>query len=127
MLRRGGGAILTDRTDLCEKLVWHTQHPYRHKRNLQLGLDNEYSLNMRIYPLAAVWANAAWDRALRQMEARQSRCLVAHDAPKLPAVLALESAEDFLRQPRRVGRFPVAVLLARVLLPHCDARLPVSI
>ena len=32
MLRRGG-AILTDRTDLCEKLVWHTRHPYRHKRD----------------------------------------------------------------------------------------------
>ena len=73
MLRRGG-AILTDRTDLCEKLVGLTQHPYRHKRDLRLGLNNEYSLNMRIHPLAAVWANAARDRALRQMEARQSRC-----------------------------------------------------
>ena len=74
MLRRGGVRNSTDRTDLCEKLVWHTQHPHRHKRDLRLGLDNEYSLNMRIHPLAAVWANAAWDRALRQMEARQSRC-----------------------------------------------------
>ena len=74
MLRRGGGAILTDRTDLCEKLVWHTQHPHRHKRDLRLGLDNEFSLNMRMHLLAAVWANAAWDEALRQMEARQARC-----------------------------------------------------
>ena len=69
-----GAAILTDRMDLYEKLVWHTQHPHRHKRDLRLSLDNEFSLNMRMHPLAAVWANAAWDRALRQMEARQSRC-----------------------------------------------------
>jgi dTDP-4-amino-4,6-dideoxygalactose transaminase len=69
-----GGAILTDRTDLCEKLVWHTQHPYRHKRDLRLGLDNEHSLNMRMHPLAAVWANAAWDKVLERLQARQSRC-----------------------------------------------------
>lgn len=69
-----GGAILTDRTDLYEKLVWHAQHPNRQKRDLRLALSNEFSLNMRMHPLAAVWANAAWDEALRQMEARQSRC-----------------------------------------------------
>jgi len=69
-----GAAIMTDRTDLYEKLVWHTQHPDRHKCDLRLALDNEFSLNMRIHPLTAVWASAAWDRALRQMEARQSRC-----------------------------------------------------
>lgn len=68
-----GSAILTDRTDLCEKLVWHTQHPYRHKRDLRLGLDNEHSLNMRMHPLAAVWADAAWDKALERLQARQSR------------------------------------------------------
>ena len=69
-----GGAILIDHTDFCEKLVWHTRHPYRHKRDLHLSLDNEYSLNTRIHPLAAVWTNAAWDKALERLQARQSRC-----------------------------------------------------
>lgn len=69
-----GAAIMTDRSDLYEKLVWHAQHPHRQKRDLRLALDNEFSLNMRMHPLAAVWANAVWDEALRRLEARQSRC-----------------------------------------------------
>lgn len=49
-------------------------HPYRHRRDLRLGLDNEFSLNMRMHPLAAVWANAAWDKAPERLQALQSRC-----------------------------------------------------
>lgn len=69
-----GAAIMTDRTGLYEKLVWHAQHPHRQKRDLGLALDNEFSLNMRMHPLAAVWANAVWDEALSRLEACQSRC-----------------------------------------------------
>jgi len=69
-----GAAIMTDNTDLYEKLVWHTQHPHRQKRDLRLSLGNEFSLNMRMHPLAAVWANAAWDEALQRLEERRSRC-----------------------------------------------------
>lgn len=69
-----GAAIITDRTDLYEKLVWHTQHPHRQKRDLRLSLSNEFSLNMRMHPLAAAWANAAWDEALKRLRGLQARC-----------------------------------------------------
>ena len=81
------------------ELVWHTQHPYRHKRNLQLGLDNEYSLNMRIHPLAAVWANAAWDRALRQMEAREEELLAVLRSRGIEAGIKAASLEPIYRKP----------------------------
>jgi perosamine synthetase len=69
-----GGAILTDDDDLYERLVWHTQHPLRQRRDVRLSLDNELApVNGRIHPLAAVWANATFDEALRAVSQRRSR------------------------------------------------------
>jgi perosamine synthetase len=68
-----GGAILTDNSDLYERLVWLTQHPYRHKRELGLGLGNEFALNLRIHPLAAVWADADFEPALQRLAELQHR------------------------------------------------------
>jgi len=69
-----GGAILTDHDELYEKLVWHTQHPYRQKRDLGLSLNNEFALNMRMHPLAAVWAEAEFEPAMRQLRQHQEFC-----------------------------------------------------
>jgi dTDP-4-amino-4,6-dideoxygalactose transaminase len=69
-----GGAILTNDSDLFEKVVWFTQHPYRQKRELGLHLWNEFGLNARIHPVAAVWANAAFDETLAALRTHQGRC-----------------------------------------------------
>ena len=62
-----GGAILTNNTELYNKLLWFTQHPLRQRRELGLELDNEFGLNARIHPLAAIWANAVYDDSLRRV------------------------------------------------------------
>jgi perosamine synthetase len=69
-----GGAILTDDDKLFHKLVWYTQHPMRQKRDIGLQLDNEFALNARIHPLAAVWANAEFETAMKNGKRRQKSC-----------------------------------------------------
>jgi perosamine synthetase len=70
-----GGAILTNNDDLYEKLVWHTQHPMRQKSELGLNLDNEFAINGRIHPLAAVIANTTFAAALSRLRKHQDWCL----------------------------------------------------
>jgi dTDP-4-amino-4,6-dideoxygalactose transaminase len=70
-----GGAILTNNQVLYERLVWLTQHPARQRRELGLHIWNEVSLNSRIHPLAAVWANAVLINHLHALNAYQDRCL----------------------------------------------------
>ncbi len=82
-----GGAILTNHPDLYQKLVWYTQHPSRQRRDLGLGLDNEFALNGRIHPWAAAWLLAHWDEALERVRARQSWGLQMVEALNLTALV----------------------------------------
>lgn len=66
-----GGMILTNNTQLYEKLIWHTQHTSRQRRDLGFTLSNELAFNMRIHPLAAIWANALFEDSLRDLSASQ--------------------------------------------------------
>lgn len=61
-----GGAIVTNRRDIYERVVWHTQHPYRQRRDLGLHLVNPFAINMRMHPATA--HSAA--RALTGLQAR---------------------------------------------------------
>ncbi|OYD87585.1 hypothetical protein CDG77_28520 [Nostoc sp. 'Peltigera membranacea cyanobiont' 213] len=69
-----GGAILTDNSELYQKLVWLTQHPERQKRDIGLFLTNEFALNARIHPLAAVIALSIFDDSLQQLKLYQYWC-----------------------------------------------------
>lgn len=69
-----GGAVLTDDTALYEKLVWHTQHPHRQRRDLGLALRNEFAFNARIHPLAALWADAVFDDTVARLRRHQAIC-----------------------------------------------------
>jgi perosamine synthetase len=69
-----GGAILTNHAALYEKLVWFTQHPARQRRDLGLGLDNEFALNGRVHPWAAAWAAARFEESLARLREHQRRC-----------------------------------------------------
>jgi perosamine synthetase len=70
-----GGAILTNNDDLYEKLIWHTQHPMRQRSELGLNLDNEFAVNGRIHPLAAIIANTTFAAALSRLRKHQEWCL----------------------------------------------------
>ncbi len=68
-----GAAVLTNDAKLYEQLIGLTQHPYRQKRDLRLGTYNTFGLNLRIHPLAAVWALADFEGALTRLSNRQRR------------------------------------------------------
>lgn len=59
-----GGAIITDNTQLYNKLVSICQHPHRQERDLGIGMSNEFALNGRMHPLAAKMANNVFDDCL---------------------------------------------------------------
>ncbi|MGD9588747.1 MAG: DegT/DnrJ/EryC1/StrS family aminotransferase [Pyrinomonadaceae bacterium] len=69
-----GGAILTDNSELYEKLLFWSQHPLRQRREIGLHLDNEFAFNGRISPLSAVYANALFESALEQLQFHQRNC-----------------------------------------------------
>jgi perosamine synthetase len=70
-----GGAIVTDNTELYQKLVWWTQHPDRQRRDIGFGFENQFGLNGRIHPLAATIASATFEASLAQLKIHQERCL----------------------------------------------------
>lgn len=69
-----GAAIVTNSAAIYEKLLWFSQHPLRQKRELGLLLNNEFGLNARIHPLAAVWANATWNNEMKKLAKHQREC-----------------------------------------------------
>lgn len=69
-----GGAVLTNNTELYEKLIWYSQHPYRQKKELGLSISNEFSINGRIHPLSAIWANTTFNSSLAKLKTHQEFC-----------------------------------------------------
>jgi dTDP-4-amino-4,6-dideoxygalactose transaminase len=69
-----GGAIITNHRDLYEKLIWWTQHPHRQHRDLGLDTENEFGLNGRIHPCAALQASTAFAECLQALKIRRQRC-----------------------------------------------------
>lgn len=69
-----GGAVMTNNSELYQKMIWHTQHPARQRRDLGFNLSNEFAINGRISPLSAVWANSIFDESLRQLQQHQAMC-----------------------------------------------------
>jgi dTDP-4-amino-4,6-dideoxygalactose transaminase len=68
-----GGAVMTNHSEIYERLIWFTQHPERQQRELGAGTWNEFGLNGRIHPAAAHLANCRFDVALGTVRARQER------------------------------------------------------
>lgn len=69
-----GGVIVTPHRDLFENLVAQTQHPHRQRRDVPHLSKNELGMNLRINPLAAVWAEAIFDDALTAVERQRHGC-----------------------------------------------------
>lgn len=75
-----GGAIVTDNQELYEKLVYVCQHPDRQRRDLGFGLENQFGLNGRIHPLAAVIANTTFESSLAELRVHQADRMAVVDA-----------------------------------------------
>jgi perosamine synthetase len=75
-----GGAIVTDNEELYQKAVWFSQHPDRQRRDLGFSLENQFGLNGRIHPLAAVIANATFESSLAELQVHQADQMAIVDA-----------------------------------------------
>ncbi|MCO6509576.1 MAG: DegT/DnrJ/EryC1/StrS family aminotransferase [Aridibacter famidurans] len=69
-----GGLVVTNERDLYERLIWHTQHPLRQKRELGLAVCNEFALNGRIHPRAAEAALESLESVFPALRRWQERC-----------------------------------------------------
>ncbi len=70
----GAVAVLDDR-QLYERLIAQFHHPTRQRRDLPDRPTNEFGLNLRINPLAAVAANAVFDETLAEVARHRQECL----------------------------------------------------
>ena len=68
-----GGAVLTDDPRLYHKLLLHSQHTLRLKRELGLDHREEPLFNGRIHPLAAILGEHLFEPALERVRQRQKR------------------------------------------------------
>jgi perosamine synthetase len=94
-----GGAIMTDNTELFEKLVWWTQHSSRQARDIGLHLSNEFAINARINPLSAIWGNAVFDESLQQVKRHQAKCLTIVQALNSTGLTTQIDFDERLIQP----------------------------
>ena len=89
-----GGCILTNNTDLYKRLVTITQHPYRIKRDVALGISSELALNGRMNPLAAIVGDAVFHSSLMNLKERQQEFLKLYiELDKLPMVKPFRFSE----------------------------------
>ncbi|GEM_PF-5245659 len=74
-----GGVIVTRNEDIYDRLVWKTQHPFRQLRDLADMPVNEMTANLRMHPLAAIWAETIFDDALDAVAAQREECFYVLD------------------------------------------------
>lgn len=72
-----GGAIITDNTELYNRLVSTCQHAHRQERDLGIGMSHEFALNGRMHPMAALFACASFDEGLVQIRETRTTFLRA--------------------------------------------------
>ncbi len=64
-----GGMLITNDPSLYDRVLYHTQHPLRQLKDMQVGASpNQFALNYRLSPLAASAALRRFDPALRSIE-----------------------------------------------------------
>ncbi len=69
-----GGMIVTKHQELYDRLVRQTQHPHRQRRDVPEMPINELAMNLRMHPLAAIWAETYFDNALAYVSMQQDKC-----------------------------------------------------
>lgn len=88
-----GGAVITDNSDLYERLLYTCQHPHRQERDLGIGTSHEFALNGRMHPLAALLACENFESGLQLLNRKRERMLQA-----LSILASMESVYSILHQ-----------------------------
>jgi len=92
-----GGMVVTPDEEVFEKLVWHTQHPNRQMRDAPGMPVNELAMNLRIHPLAAIWAEASFEDALAGVVERRETCLQVLDILAKEGLLESELPDEWIK------------------------------
>jgi len=123
-----GGAVLTNRRDLYERVVWYTQHPYRQRRDLGLHVVNPFGLNARMHPSAARLALARIDHALERLDehraavAQARRVIEENNVGSCLPVSSLGLEPTYFRLPVRLAEGARAERVVEILRRcGCDA------
>lgn len=106
-----GGLIVTRHPELLERLVWQTQHPHRQLRDVPDLPANEMAMNLRIHPLSAVWADAAFNDALAGIDEHRHECV---------QILNLLEKEQMSRTKAPDGQHVKPSFHALTFEPRCD-------
>jgi dTDP-4-amino-4,6-dideoxygalactose transaminase len=127
-----GGAVVTEDRDLYRKVVFWTQHPYRHRRELGLEVENEFGINGRPHPLGAAWAVAVFEDALAELREHQSACFRILEAAErtglVEPVLAAWTEKGLVPSFRRVPVLARRGVESRRLVEALEkARVPVAV
>ena len=68
-----GGAIITNNTNLYNRLVSVCQHPHRQERDLGIGFSHEFALNGGMHPLSAIIACDMFENGLTSVSERRKK------------------------------------------------------
>lgn len=72
-----GGAIITNDTELYERLLSTCQHPHRQERDLGIGRSHEFALNGRMHPIASLLACESFESGLSAIKEKRETYLRA--------------------------------------------------
>lgn len=72
-----GGAIITDNTEIYERLLSTCQHAHRQDRDLGIGRSHEFALNGRMHPIAALLACECFEVGLSAIQKKRGIYLKA--------------------------------------------------
>lgn len=101
-----GGAIVTNNTELYERLLSVCQHAHRQERDLGIGMSHEFALNGRMHPVAAMIACHSFESGLdairRKREAFKEALAVLSTLDSVSSVFDQEGSA-FYHCPFMVG------------------------
>lgn len=89
-----GGAIITNDTELYQRLLSVCQHGHRQEKDIGIGMSHDFTLNGRIHPIAAILANEHFESGLEGVHSRRESFLHALDV-----FASFKSVLQIIKQP----------------------------
>jgi perosamine synthetase len=98
VLNAGEGSVLMIKNpELYEKIIFLTQHPYRAKRDMPDSPANQFALNFRIHPVAAMIINSEFEMTIHRIAKKRDiiNDLLRKVESELNLKMKLHHAPDF--------------------------------
>jgi len=98
VLNAGEGSVLMIKNpELYEKIIFLTQHPYRAKRDIPESPANQFALNFRMHPVAAMIINSEFEMTIHRIAKKRDiiNDLLRKVESELNLKMKLHHAPDF--------------------------------